>query len=106
MRIDTERHTHLSECELNPVLRLKSYIGVEHLDGSFVRQVYLSLVAHRRYDFSFYAQPGVAYLETPLVNGGLVLILGANRAVDFRHIFRFEDIAGCFLGGSGGNGQP
>ena len=89
MRIDGKRHSHLAECEFEPVVRLKPSIGIKHFNLSLIRKVYFRFITHNRYDFPFYAHACVANLKPALVYLRFVFIFGAYSAVNLRHIFRY-----------------
>ena len=115
MGVDGEGHAHLSGRHRQPLGREDAGIGVEHLDLSFVREVYFRLVGHNGQDVARQADACVAHLEAAGSHARLVFVLGTDGSVHFGQVvFGFQlflvDFLPVFivsraLGGEGGRGH-
>ena len=84
MGVDGERHTELSDLEVESLSRCHLGVCVEHLYLSLVREVYLSLVAHGVDHLSRDAYSRVSHFKASFSIFCLVFIFSAYSAVNLR----------------------
>ncbi len=99
--VDGEGDAHLAGGDAGPLGQAEAGVGVEHLDAAFVGEVDFGFVGDDGQDVAGGADAGVAHLEAAGGHIGLVLVLGADGAVDVGHIA----VAGGGLLGAGGQWQ-
>ena len=84
VRVDAERHAHLSDAQRQSFHGQHAGVGIEHTDAPLVGQVYLGAVNHDGRHVSVEGHTGIAHLKAPFFVARLVFALGAERAADFR----------------------
>ena len=89
MGIDGKGNSLLTDGKLQGAPGLDTCIGIKHLDLSLIAEVNLCLVAHLLGHISRHTDTGCAHLEASLSLFGLVFILRADGAVNFRHSVYF-----------------
>ena len=86
VRIDGERHTHLTDGHIEILHGSDTGVGIEHLDLSFVRQIDFSLVTYQLVHLTVEADTGITHLEALFVGRSLVLILTAYGSMNIGQV--------------------
>ena len=82
VRIDGERHTHLSYGERQRLNGLQACVGIKHLYAALIAEVYLCLVTDERCHLAVNAHTGVAHLKASFALRGLIFVFAAKGSMN------------------------
>ncbi len=84
--VDGEGHAHLTDGETEVAYRLDAGVGVEHLDGALIAEVYLGFIVDVAGDLPGDADARRTHLEASGLVLRLVFVLATQRSMDLRAI--------------------
>ena len=83
MGVYRERNTHLSKRKIQVFHRKDTRIGIEHLNRTFVRKVYLGFISYQRMHIPRNAETRVTHFETTFLRFCLEFVFSPDCSMNF-----------------------